>query len=117
MRRVQGRLVNGAEKPAEEFDLEARRHNELSPPSWMASTRRRFSHKGASFGAARKERNHGDRSAALRRTGCTQEKRVRLHHLLRSSRGETGEATFWNHDPGLAASGRLAETASGHACG
>jgi hypothetical protein len=45
-------------KPAEEFDLEAWRHNELSPPSWMASTRRRFSFSKASFGATRKGQIH-----------------------------------------------------------
>jgi hypothetical protein len=43
-------------KPAKEFNPEARRHNELSPPSSMASTRRRFSDEKASFGAARKGR-------------------------------------------------------------
>ena len=43
---------NGAWKPAKESDPEAWRHNELSPPSSMASTRRRLSLKKASSGAA-----------------------------------------------------------------
>ena len=37
-------------KPAKESDREAWRHNELSPPSQMVSTRRRISNKQVSFG-------------------------------------------------------------------
>jgi hypothetical protein len=47
--------VSGASEPAKESGLEAWRHNKLSPPSAMASTRRRISFSKASFGAARKE--------------------------------------------------------------
>lgn len=36
-------LFSGADKPAKESDREAARHNELSPPSKTASTRRRLS--------------------------------------------------------------------------
>jgi hypothetical protein len=52
MRREQSSCFGGAEKHPTEFDPEACRYNEVSPQSWMASTRRRFSLQKASFGAA-----------------------------------------------------------------
>lgn len=42
--------LSGADKPAKESDREVRRHNELSPLSMMASTRRRLSNQKASSG-------------------------------------------------------------------
>src|ERR1700720_2789984 len=103
MRREQGRFVSGAEEPAKEFDPEAWRYNELSPPSWMASTRRRFSQKKASFGAARKEGSYGSSACSLCRVGCAQEERIRLCDLLRGERREAaGQAKLRNHDGGSA---------------
>src|SRR5229473_3562337 len=76
----------------------------------MASTRRRFSQKQASFGAARKERGHGSGSCSLCRTGCAQEERVRLRDLLRDERREAaGEAKLRDRDGRAAEFGRLAE--------
>src|SRR5260370_22770880 len=109
MRREQGRMLSGAEKPAKEFDPEAWRYNELSPPSWMASTRRRFSQKKASFGAAQKERSHGSGSRSLCRAGCSQEKRIRVRDLLRGKwRKAAGEAKLRDHDSGSVELGGLA---------
>ena len=61
--------LSGAAQPAKESDLEAWRHNELSPPSSMASTRRRFSFSKASFSAARKGQSHASRAGTLRGVG------------------------------------------------